>query len=92
MKSILILCIAFAVAYPAQGFLLNTLTNAVNNVVNTVTNTIDSVQSTINTAQFVGQILWDNAFGPSWEMFLNSKKIIEKVVVKYLYNFYNRWK
>lgn len=71
MKSILVLCIAFAIAYPTQGFLISSITNAVSSVSNTISSTIDSINTAINVAQFAGQFLWDNAFGPSWDMFLS---------------------
>ena len=54
-----------------KRFLLDTITNVVGSVTNTVNNVVTTAQNTISAAQLVGQILWDNAFGPSLDLFLN---------------------
>ena len=47
------------------------ITNVVSSVTNTVNNVVQTTQNVISTTQLVGQILWDNAFGPSVDLFLN---------------------
>ena len=78
MKLFFILLITFSVAYAAiseqeKRFLLSTITDAINSVTNTVNNVIETTQNVISTSQIVGQILWDNAFGPALDLFLNRK-------------------
>ena len=70
MKVILVIFLVLNITFPAfteERFLLDTVTNVVNGVNNVVT----TAQNTISAAQLVGQILWDNAFGPSLDLFLN---------------------
>ena len=54
-----------------KRFLLDSITNIVSSVTNTVNNVVQTTQNVISTTQLVGQILWDNAFGPSVDLFLN---------------------
>ena len=51
---------------------MNVVTNVVDSVVSTVNNVVDSVQDVVSTVQLVGDILWDNALSPAWDVFLNS--------------------
>lgn len=50
------------------GSIVNGATNLATGVVNGVSNTVDTVTSTVNTVQFIGQFLWDNAFNPALEV------------------------
>ena len=75
MKILLFIIFAFLTVSPSvcleDRFLLDTITNVVSSVTNTVNNVVQTTQNVISTTQLVGQILWDNAFGPSLDLFLN---------------------
>ena len=75
MKQLFFIILALTAVYAnnsiKERFLLDTLTNVVNSVTNTVNNVVQTTQNVISTTQLVGQILWDNAVGPSVDMFLN---------------------
>lgn len=86
MRTVIVLCVALAIAFPADALFLSTITGAITSVTNAVTgaitsvtdtisNTIDTIQTGIEIATIGGQFLWDNALQPSLQILIDSNFI-----------------